>query len=510
MLTGELRIAVSAALHKAGQDQCRVVYPNIRFSVGEEVRFYSVVVEPYTRTADQMFLICMEELDRKEDLDVTQVALSVNDDSTDRISHLERELTYTRETLQATVEELESSNEELQSTNEELIASNEELQSTNEELHSVNEELYTVNAEHKQKIEELTQLSNDMDNLLKSTKIGTIFLDRNFKIRMFTPAITAAFNVMPQDIGRPIDHIAYKLDNPNLLAEVASVLSSENSISVEVKAKGGRIFLQRIQPYIQEDGEVDGIVLTLTDITALREAEAMVSLTSIGEELPSFAYAVSHDFQSPLRHIEQYTDILHDRLAGNADEEVRQSMDYLRASSDAIRNLMDCLLEYSRINTRSEPFAIVDMGILIRDVLAQHQDFLNSNNARIELSDYPTVFGDRRQLSTLLWNLLENAVLYRRDVVPVVKITCSRQGEFWEFSITDNGIGIEDEHRDDVFTIFKRLGMKKVDGRGIGLAICRRVVARHGGRIWLTSDVGVGTTFSFTLPVGVEQQNADG
>ena len=105
---------------------------------------------------------------------------------------------------------------------------------------------------------------------------------------------------------------------------------------------------------------------------------------------------------------------------------------------------------------------------------------------------------------------MENAVLYRRDVVPVVKITCSRQGEFWEFSITDNGIGIEDEHRDDVFTIFKRLGMKKVDGRGIGLAICRRVVARHGGRIWLTSDVGVGTTFSFTLPVGVEQQNADG
>ena len=237
---------------------------------------------------------------------VNSPTFSVSTDSPDRVIHLERELTYTRETLQTTVEELESSNEELQSTNEELIASNEELQSTNEELHSVNEELYTVNAEHKQKIEELTQLTTDMDNLLKSTQIGTIFLDRESKIRMFTPAISSAFNVMSQDIGRPIDHIAYKLDNPNLLSEVSSVLTTEKPVSVEVKAGGGRVFLQRIQPYRKDDGEVDGIVLTLTDVTALREAEALVSLTALTEELPSFAYAVSHDFQSPLRHIHEH------------------------------------------------------------------------------------------------------------------------------------------------------------------------------------------------------------
>lgn len=510
LLGGELRIAVSAALHKAGSEKRRVVYPNIRVTnVDEPHRYFSVVVEPYTKTTEQMFLICLEESERNVDSDTEESDVGITDDASDRINHLERELTYTRETLQATVEELESSNEELQSTNEELIASNEELQSTNEELHSVNEELYTVNAEHKQKIEELTQMSNDMDNLLKSTKIGTIFLDRNFKIRMFTPAITAAFNVMPLDIGRPIDHIAYKLDNPNLLAEVASVLNTENSISVEVKAKGGRIFLQRIQPYIQEDGEVDGIVLTLTDITALREAEAMVSLTGIAEELPSFAYAVSHDFQSPLRHIEQYSEILSELLQEQeTNAEIDQALAYLRTSALSIRKLMNCLLEYSRINTRGEPFTAIDMDLLLKDFLTQNDPFFQKHDVHIAAMELPTIFGDRKHLTLLLSHLLKNAVLYN-DRKPNIRINCNRQGDFWEFSILDNGIGIDDEHRDDVFTIFKRLGVKEVDGQGLGLALCRRIVARHGGRIWLTSEMNVGTTVSFTLPVGTDHSSFD-
>jgi two-component system CheB/CheR fusion protein len=508
MINGDLRVAVSAALHKANHEGERVAFSNIRVRIDEEVeKQFTVVVEPYKKSREQMFLICLEEAEDAElpadaTLPGAPATFVVSDDSNDRIYHLERELTYTRETLQTTVEELESSNEELQSTNEELIASNEELQSTNEELHSVNEELYTVNAEHKQKIEELTQLTMDMDNLLKSTEIGTIFLDRELQIRMFTPAISSAFNVMPQDIGRPIDHIAYKLDNSRLLTQVGEVLATEKPSSVEVKARGGRVFLQRIQPYRMEDGMVDGIVMTLTDVTALREAEAMVSLTAITEELPSFAYAVSHDFQTPLRHIHQHCEILAEDLGGESSESVLKSLSVLKASSITVRRLIECLLEYSRINTNSEQFAVVDMQRLAESLLASLRDTMSKYEAEVHFDELPNVTGDVKQIKQLLIHLVDNAIRYCGDKKPRVLLSGSRQGEFCEFSVRDNGIGIDEDHRDKVFTIFRRLGIKQdVAGRGMGLALARRIVTRHGGRIWLTSDVNAGTTVSFTLPV---------
>lgn len=512
MINGDLRVAVSAALHKANHDGERVVFNNIRTRIDEKnEKHFTVVVEPYRKSREKIFLICLEEI-KTVDADAPEAEIDssmfvVSNDASDRIYHLERELTYTRESLQTTVEELESSNEELQSTNEELIASNEELQSTNEELHSVNEELYTVNAEHKQKIEELTQLTTDMDNLLKSTQIGTIFLDREFRIRMFTPAISSAFNVMPQDIGRPIDHIAYKLDNPGLLSEVASVLKKEKSISVEVKARGGRVFLQQIQPYRLDDGSVDGIVLTLTDVTALREAEAMVSLTSLSEELPSFAYAVSHDFQTPLRHIYQHCEILAEELGNTVSESVEKSLDVLKASSMTVRRLIECVLEYSRLNTQTEASELVDMQRVADHVLSGMRDTISSFGAIVRFDDLPNVSGDSKQIHQLLVHLIDNGIRYCRDEKPRVVVSGRRQGEFCEFTVTDNGIGIDEEYRDEVFTIFRRLGVKPdVHGRGMGLALARRIVTRHGGRIWLASELGAGSSVSFTLPADKESK----
>jgi two-component system CheB/CheR fusion protein len=515
MIHGDLRVAVSSALHKASHEGERVVLNSIRMRVdGDDEKQITVVVEPYLKSRDKVFLVCLEEVvtidaepdDHKSD----SATFVVSDDASDRIYHLERELTYTRESLQTTVEELESSNEELQSTNEELIASNEELQSTNEELHSVNEELYTVNAEHKQKIEELTQLTTDMDNLLKSTNIGTIFLDREFRIRMFTPAISAAFNVMPQDVGRPIDHIAYKLDNPKLLSEVAAVLQKEKSVSVEVKARGGRVFLQQIQPYRLDDGTVDGIVLTLTDVTALREAEAMVSLSSMSEELPSFAYAVSHDFQTPLRHIYQHCEILAEDLGDTASESVENSLAVLKSSSMTVRRLVECVLEFSRINTQSENFESVDMQRIADNVLATMRDTINSFGAIVQFGELPNVHGDAKQIYQLMIHLIDNGIRYCGDEKPRIHVSGIPQGELCEFTVIDNGIGIDEEHRDEVFTIFRRLGIKPdVYGRGMGLALSRRIVTRHGGRIWLSSEPESGTSVSFTLPLDQESNRIE-
>lgn len=199
------------------------------------------------------------------------------DDTTDArlsdyVHSLESELRFTRENLQATVEELETSNEELQATNEELVASNEEMQSTNEELHSVNEELYTVNAEHQKHIEKLTELTADMNGLMESTQVHTIFLDRDLKIRKFTPQIEESFSLVSHDIGRRIDSFTSSIQHPEMIADIETVLRTGEMVELEVPDQQGRWFLLRILPYRKED-EIGGVVLTLIDISILKDAE---------------------------------------------------------------------------------------------------------------------------------------------------------------------------------------------------------------------------------------------
>ena len=196
-----------------------------------------------------------------------------------RIKDLELELHSTKENLQATVEELQTSNEELQATNEELLAANEELQSTNEELHSVNEELYTVNAEFERKNHELKTVGEDLNNLLSSTDIGTLFLDRNLKIRRFTPAIARIFHLLPQDISRPIDHLAYQFEGDfDLLQSLRQVVSNGIPVERELKTRSGEWLLQRVLPFRTAEEQIDGAVLTFTDITAVKEIQDKFNL----------------------------------------------------------------------------------------------------------------------------------------------------------------------------------------------------------------------------------------
>ncbi len=188
-----------------------------------------------------------------------------------RIGDLEADLQATEESLQSMVEELQTSNEELQATNEELMASNEELQSTNEELHSVNEELYTVSAEHQRKIDELTVLTDDMNHLLKATSIGIVFLDEHRRIRRFTPSATAAFNLLPQDIGRPFNHTTYRFDAADLEQIMAEVDKTGESVEREIVVDDKEFFLSLL-PYKTSIKEASGIVMTLVDISEVKRS----------------------------------------------------------------------------------------------------------------------------------------------------------------------------------------------------------------------------------------------
>ncbi|MGM0606775.1 MAG: CheR family methyltransferase [Candidatus Muiribacteriota bacterium] len=203
-------------------------------------------------------------------------SLEIDKDYIADMVELEKELQRTKESLQSTVEELETSNEELQSSNEELVASNEELQSTNEELQSVNEELYTVNNEYQQKIEELKNLNNDMDNLIKNTEVGAVYLDKSMCIRKITPVISDITNILQTDIGRPFSHIIIlddKEKNELILEDVSKVVETLQPVDREIKLRNERTYFLRIRPYRTHVNAVDGILLTFVDISALKKVQ---------------------------------------------------------------------------------------------------------------------------------------------------------------------------------------------------------------------------------------------
>ena len=195
------------------------------------------------------------------------------------IKQLEAELLFAREGLQVTVVELETSNEELQSSNEELIAANEELQSTNEELQSVNEELYTVNNEYQSKIEELSKLNSDLNNLIKNTSTGALYLDKNLCIRKVTPIVSQITNIRDTDIGRPIAHLSVMENYRDILKDINHVIDTLEGIEKEFLDENNNTWLAKIKPYRTENNAVDGIILTFIDITPLKKQEKQLSKT---------------------------------------------------------------------------------------------------------------------------------------------------------------------------------------------------------------------------------------
>jgi len=269
----ELKMVLVGGLKRALQETSPIVFKGVR--IDEVQGVHKVTLRHIRGRAGTLpsVLISFEAVEGEPLARPTASAeIDMGHASEAQIATMEAELSSTKENLQSAIEELETSNEELQAANEELLASNEELQSTNEELQSVNEELYTVNAEYQRKISELTELTNDMDNLLASTDVGAIFLDRDLKVRKFTPQIAEKFHLLPQDAGRSIETFKHTIDHPGLIADLKHVLSTGERIERDLTTRHDNAYYLRVLPY-RAKGAVDGVVLTLIDVTGLKMAE---------------------------------------------------------------------------------------------------------------------------------------------------------------------------------------------------------------------------------------------
>jgi two-component system CheB/CheR fusion protein len=274
LIDPSIRTTLAGSLQRVLKTESQVCFSGIKMTgeTGEQV--YNLTVEPFRNPSSHalQYLLTFEPVGpfRQQDAPNIETVSNLDEISSLHLRQLEDDLRYTKENLQATIEELETSNEELQATNEELVASNEELQSTNEELHSVNEELYSVNAEHQRKIGELAEVNQDMHHLLENTDVATIFLDSQLRIRKFTSRVRKIFDLIDQDIGRPISSFAHRIQFRELLDRIKEVLVTGSLFESEVHTVDGECYLLRILPH-RIERLIDGIVIVMVDLAPLED-----------------------------------------------------------------------------------------------------------------------------------------------------------------------------------------------------------------------------------------------
>ncbi|MFV8224339.1 CheR family methyltransferase [Christiangramia aquimixticola] len=279
MLDEDLKYSIQSSFRKAQEKGESVAVKDLIIQNEKGTLGVDIIIKPFndhSLEGETNYIITF--LEKDVDLDnIEEVEkLSPSSQTKAYVSNLEDELRKTKEDLQTSLEEIETSNEELQAANEELLASNEELQSTNEELQSVNEEINTVNAENVQKMDDLAALNADMNNLLKSTDIGVIFLDSDFNIRKFTPAIKKHFSLLNGDIGRPIDNFINSFGltrKRNFVDRCKRVLEKGKTLEKHIISREGRNYLQRISPYMNTDNIIDGVVISFIDIETIQKSK---------------------------------------------------------------------------------------------------------------------------------------------------------------------------------------------------------------------------------------------
>ena len=238
---------------------------------------------------------------------------------------------------------------------------------------------------------------------------------------------------------------------------------------------------------------------------ALEQRSTELALSNIALEcsnvdLQQFAYVASHDLQEPLRAIDGFSRLLRQDYEGKLDKTGDDYLEWIAQGVQRMQRLIDDLLTYSRVDSHERPLEETDLGNVFEDAVSRLSASIHETGAEVTHDGLPTVVGDHSLLAQLLQNLISNGIKYHGDDAPRVRISATKDGNEWKISVRDNGIGIDAKHHDRIFELFRRLHHREsYPGTGIGLAVCRRIVQRHGGKIWLESAPGKGSTFYFTL-----------
>jgi two-component system CheB/CheR fusion protein len=427
------------------------------------------------------------------------------------LSELRSQLRVTSEEHEATIEELKASNEELQSINEEQRATEEELEASKEELQSINEELQTINQEFRTKNEQLAELNADLGNLINSTDIATIFLDRNLRVRRYTPAVGPLFKLLPGDLGRPLEDMSHQLEYDGLLDDAREVMRSLGSIEREIRDRRGAWYSARISAYRSVEDKIDGVVISFVDITDRKtadlERDAMfteVQAASVAKS--NFIGVMSHELRTPLNAILGYADILMAGAVGPVSEDQQRHLERIKSSATHLAHMIDDSLQSVRIEAgiTSIDEHTVDVAALVREVAIASAPLMQAKKLRFDVTaeDGPTIISDPTRIRQILFNLLGNAVRYTDNGTVSIWSKVDEHGAM--IAVEDTGIGISSENLDKIFERFWQVDQSKTrlrGGAGLGLMVSRSLARLMGGELDVASELGKGSRFVVRLPL---------
>ncbi|MGE3538806.1 MAG: CheR family methyltransferase [Candidatus Tectimicrobiota bacterium] len=547
-----LRLELRAALYRALERREATFSPLVPVEIQGQQRLVQIYVAPVPRgLALSLALVVFTEAAAPAPGSLPTEA-SHSSDVEGQLRHLEEELETTKAQLRATIEsaetqqeELKAANEELQSINEEYRSTLEELETSKEELQSINEELKTVNQELQERLKEISQANNDFQNLIAATEVATLFVDRQLRIKLYTPPLLRLFNILPVDQGRPLAHVTHRLSDGHLLRDVQQVLDTLVPIEREVQRDDGPYYLMRLMPYRTSDDRIEGVVITFVDITlrkqsalALQQAHddlearvqgrtaelgaALQALQHETEErsqaeaesrrlqeetrraehfalLGRLAAGVSHEIRNPLGVVSLQVDLLEAdvaQLPAAYQGELLTALAEIKTHLARLEDLVQDYLVLVRVGT--EPDQTVHLGDLLHALVAHVATDLSAHGVTLVLQGLEQLGETILHPATFeraLLNLVHNAI----EAMPqggTLTLRGRRTDSQLLLDITDTGVGIPAEH---LAHIFEPLYTTKPSGTGFGLYLVRETLAAHRGSVTVTSTVGQGSTFTIAL-----------
>jgi two-component system CheB/CheR fusion protein len=510
MARGALRTRLRSALTQAAHGDSRITLPGGRVMLDGRSMPFTIDVQPLSSDGEKLLLICF--IDGPASAQAAPKAPSSRDAS--RIAELERELEAARAELEEGARSLEASSEEQRAINEEALSVNEEYQSTNgelvtskEELQSLNEELTALNSQLQETLERQRTTANDLQNVLYSTDVATLFLDRDLNIRFFTPATKALFKVIPGDIGRPLADLHSLATDTDLPADAQTVLASVDPIEREIETAEGIWFRRRILPYLTETHGVEGVVITFNDITRRKHAaaaleEAMAGAKAANLAKSRFLAAASHDLRQPLQTLALLQGLLAKAVVGDkAIGLVKRQDDTLGSMS----GMLDTLLDLNQIDAGvvEAEFKDCRIGSLLErlcDEFVYHAQAKGLGLSAVRCS--AIIRTDPKLLEQMLRNLVSNALKYTDH--GRVLLGCRRRGGTLRIEVWDTGIGIPEGQLQAVFDEYHQIGneaRERERGLGLGLSIVQRLGGLLGHRVRVRSRPGKGSVFIIEIPI---------
>jgi two-component system CheB/CheR fusion protein len=414
-----------------------------------------------------------------------------------------------KEKLNSSYERLDASNENMQSFNEELISANEEMQSTNEEMQSVNEELHTINADYQLKNKELLEINDDLNNYFRSNVNGQLFINNDLKLMKFSPGAVNQINLLETDIGRPLSNISTNIKFETIIEDIKRVVSDGIILTKEIETNNGKWYQMMTMPYIQQvDNKKSGAIITFNDITELKNSQLEISkknstLRRINADLDHFIHAASHDLLAPLSNIETSINIMN-KIA-LSDEKVHSFLDIINTSIKKFRVLITDIATIAKVESDMVVMEMVDIDEIINNIEWSLENKIRDSHTTINKNlEVKQLLFSKKNLRSIVYNLVSNAIKFKREESPVLIIHTWKEGDNIVLSVQDNGIGIPKGGIDKIFDMYGRLN-QDVEGHGIGLYLAKKIINAAGGNIIVESEPGIGSIFKIFLKIETEQ-----